>query len=142
MNPNASSHGFWFPFWSEALVPSRWRDFERRADRLAIFESLRFGKRSRQRATLTSARIFMPQVAARRRLSFAQMDTWKAALSWFFKSAKSPVLNPPMPASQQPAAPATHSHVPPLAARDLGGPPWEQMLIRELRSRHYEWRAE
>jgi integron integrase len=29
-----------------------------------------------------------------------------------------------------------------LAAKDLGGPPWEQKLIRELRTRHYEWRTE
>jgi site-specific recombinase XerD len=29
-----------------------------------------------------------------------------------------------------------------LAATDLGGPEWEQKLIRELRWRHYEWRTE
>jgi integron integrase len=29
-----------------------------------------------------------------------------------------------------------------LAATDLGGPEWEQQLIRELRSRHYQWRTE
>jgi len=57
------------------LAPSRWRDFERRACRPAIFESLRFCKPSRQRATLTAAQIFMPQVEARRPLSFAQMNT-------------------------------------------------------------------
>jgi integron integrase len=29
-----------------------------------------------------------------------------------------------------------------LAATDLGGPEWERKLIRELRTRHYEWRTE
>jgi integron integrase len=29
-----------------------------------------------------------------------------------------------------------------LAATDLGGPEWEKKLIRELRTRHYEWRTE
>jgi integron integrase len=29
-----------------------------------------------------------------------------------------------------------------LAATDLGGPEWERNLIRELRTRHYQWRTE
>ena len=29
-----------------------------------------------------------------------------------------------------------------LAATDLGGPEWEQKLIRELRTRHYQWTTE
>ena len=29
-----------------------------------------------------------------------------------------------------------------MAATDLGGPEWEKKLIRELRTRHYEWRTE
>jgi len=32
--------------------------------------------------------------------------------------------------------------VPPPAATDLGGPEWERQLIRELRTRHYQWRTE
>ena len=42
----------------------------------------------------------------------------------------------------QRAAPVVRDKEPPLAAWDLGGPEWEQTLIRELRSRHYEWRTE
>src|ERR1019366_191687 len=67
---------------------------------------------------------------------------WKAALNWFFKSAKSPSLNPPMPDPSQAATPCIRGKEPPLAAMDLGGPPWERKLIRELRTRHYEWRTE
>ena len=71
-----------------------------------------------------------------------QLPVWKSGLNWFFQSANSPRLNPPMLATNQLPKPVTKGNVPPLAARDLGGPPWEQKLIRELRSRHYEWRTE
>jgi hypothetical protein len=84
----------------------------------------------------------MQQVEERRRLPVSQLAPWKAALNWFFKSAKSPSLNPPMPDPSQAATPCIRGKEPPLAAMDLGGPPWEQKLIRELRTRHYEWRTE
>jgi integron integrase len=142
MNPDSSAQGIWFPAWTDALAQARLRDFDRRAYRLAIFEYLRYCKHSRQRATLASARDFMHQVEETRRLPGSQQASWKTALNWFFQSAKSPALNPPPPASDQPATPCLRGKEPPLAAKDLGGPPWEQKLIRELRTRHYEWRTE
>jgi hypothetical protein len=142
MNPSSSPHGIWFPKWSEALAQARLRDFERQAYRLAIFEHLRFCKHSRQRTSIDSARVFMQQVEDRRQLRVSQLPVWKSGLNWFFQSAKSPLLNPPMLATNLIPKPITKGNVPPLAARDPGGPPWEQKLIRELRSRHYEWRTE
>jgi integron integrase len=142
MKPFSSTDGVWFPKWAEALAQARLRDLERQAYRLAIFEFLRFCKRSRQRATVVAARDFMQDVVDRRRLGVSQLAVWKAGLNWFFQSAKSPSLNSPLPASGQRAAPVVRGAVPPLAAKDLGGPPWEQKLIRELRERHYEWRTE
>jgi len=32
--------------------------------------------------------------------------------------------------------------LPTIAGRELGETPWEQRLIRELRTRHYQWRTE
>lgn len=142
MNPSSSSHGIWFPKWAEALAQARLRDFEHQAYRLAIFEYLRFCKHSRQRASVSSARQFMQQVEDQCKVRVWQLPVWKSGLNWFFQSAKSPLLNPPMLATNQIPKPITKGNVPPLAARDLGGPPWEQKLIRELRSRHYEWRTE
>ena len=142
MTSFSSTQGIWFPNWADALAQTRLRDSERRDYRLALFEFLRFCKQSRQRATLASARSFMQQVEERRRLPVSQLAPWKAALNWFFKSAKSPSLNPPMPNPSQAATPCIRGKEPPLAAMDLGGPPWEQKLIRELRTRHYEWRTE
>jgi integron integrase len=142
MKPFSSTDGVWFPRWAEALAQARLRDLERQAYRLAIFEFLRFCKRSRQRATVEAARDFMQDVVDRRRLGVSQLAVWKAGLNWFFQSAKSPSLNSPLPATDQRAAPVVRGAVPPLAAKDLGGPPWEQKLIRELRERHYEWRTE
>ena len=45
-------------------------------------------------------------------------------------------------ATSQRGTPCAREKEPPLAATDLGGPEWEKKLIRELRSRHYEWRTE
>ncbi len=142
MKPFSSTDGVWFPKWAEALAQARLRDLDRQAYRLAIFEFLRFCKRSRQRATVGAARDFMQDVVDRRRLGASQLAIWKAGLNWFFQSAKSPSLNSPLPATDQRAAPVVRGAAPPLAAKDLGGPPWEQKLIRELRERHYEWRTE
>jgi hypothetical protein len=115
-------------------------DSEQRTYRRAIVEYLGFCKQSRQRATVASAREFMEQVENRRRLSVSQMATWKAALNWFFKASQTSPANFTM--DNQRAAPCVRDKEPPLAAWDLGGPEWEQKLIRVVRSRHYEWRTE
>ena len=60
-----------------------------------------------------------------------------------FPAGKSIALQIPRLAhTSQRATPCVRDKEPPLAATDLGGPEWEQKLIRELRSRHYEWRTE
>lgn len=172
MSHASSGQGVWFPNWAEVLNRLRLKDLERRAYRAAIVEYLSFCKQSRQRATVESARKFMEQVEGRRRLGVSQLAVWKAALNWFFKSAKGE-LSPanlsssrPRYALAQPTAtfsrpmgegrerekrstlssqrgtPCVCGKEPPLAATDLGGPEWERKLIRELRTRHYEWRTE
>ena len=137
---SSPAHGVWFPQWAEVLSRARLKDLERRTYRRAIGEYLGFCKQSRQRATVASAREFMEQVEGRRRLGVSQLAAWKAALNWFFKAARSSPANSAM--DNQRAAPCVRDKEPPLAAWDLGGPEWEQNLIRELRSRHYEWRTE
>jgi integron integrase len=89
MNPHLSSDGVWFPNWAVVLTKVRLKDLDRQAYRLAIVGYLSFCKRSRQRATVASARLFMAEVEARRRLSRSQLEVWKAALNWFFKMAPS-----------------------------------------------------
>jgi integron integrase len=138
----SSSQGVWFPHWTEVLVQARLKDLEQRAYRSAIMEYLVFCKRSRQRATVESARKFMEQVEARRCLGVSQLASWKAALNWFFRAAKSSPPHPGMMPPSQRATPCVRDKEPPLSATDLGGPEWEQRLIRELRTRHYEWRTE
>src|ERR1039458_5803204 len=142
MGLSSPSQGVWFPHWAEVLARVRLKDLERRAYRSAIMEYLSFCKRSRQRATVDSARKFMEQVEARHRLGVSQLASWKAALNWFFRTAKSSPANPGMVHTSQRGTPCVWDKEPPLAATDLGGPEWEQKLIRELRTRHYEWRTE
>ena len=142
MTPLASAQGVWFPQWAEALARIRLKDLDRRAYRSAILDYLVFCKWSRQRATVESARQFIHQVEERRRLGISQLAIWKAALNWFFRAAKS--SPPPVQAASAVERSTTCSRAkePPLAATDLGGPEWEQKLIRELRSRNYGWRTE
>ena len=142
MGLSSPSQGVWFPQWAEVLARVRLKDLERRAYRSAILEYLRFCKQSRQQATVASARKFMEQVEARRRLGVSQLAAWKAALNWFFRTAKSLPPNPGLAHPSQRATPCVREKEPPLAATDLGGPEWEKKLIRELRTRHYEWRTE
>jgi integron integrase len=87
MNPHFAADGVWFPNWAVVLAKVRLKDLDRRAYRLAIVGYLTFCKRARQRATVASARLFMAEVEAQRRLSRAQLTVWKAALNWFFTAA-------------------------------------------------------
>jgi hypothetical protein len=141
MNASSPDSGVWFPHWADVLARVRLKELERRAYRLAIVEYLGFCKRSRQRATVASARVFMAEVEARRRLGRLQLATWKAGLNWFFKMARS------APSGGAPgetvitetlntdpvAKPCVRGKEPPLAAMDLGGPTWERALVRVLR---------
>jgi Phage integrase, N-terminal SAM-like domain len=88
MSTSSSSSGVWFPQWAEALAGARLKDIERRTYRLAISQFLLFCRRSRQRATLESARAFMAQVQAGGRLGVSQTAAWKAGLNWFFGEAR------------------------------------------------------
>jgi hypothetical protein len=136
------AQGVWFPQWAEVLAKARFKDLERRGYYRAIVEYLRFCRQSRQRATVASARQFMEQTEGRRRLGVSQLATWKAALNWFFKTAKSSPANSGTAQTGRLVVPCPREKEPPLAATDLGGPEWERKLIRELRTRHYQWRTE
>jgi len=160
MNSHLSSEGVWFPNWAVALARVKLKDLDRHAYRLAIVGYLSFCKRSRQRATVASARLFMAEVEARRRLSRSQLELWRAGLNWFFKAApgskrlKIEMVKPENgnvgsltsdlspKAARREIQPCARGKEPPLAATDLGGPEWERELIRVLRERHYEWRTE
>jgi site-specific recombinase XerC len=170
MNPHLTSDGVWFPNWAVVLAKVRLKDLDRQAYRLAIVGYLTFCKRSRQRATVASARLFMAEVEARRRLSRSQLEIWKEALNWFFTTAPGTPFGgatgdknlkveraqpergkvvgglltsaPSSKQARKEIQPCAPGKEPPLAATDLGGPAWERDLIRVLRERHYEWRTE
>jgi integron integrase len=150
MNDSSPVSGVWFPQWADVLARVRLKELERRTYRLAIVEYLSFCKRSRQRATVASARMFIAEVEERRRLGKSQQAAWKGALNWFFHMALHSGAtgwhgSHPMRRGEPIDPPSTGcawQKEPPLAVSDTGGPVWEQRLIRELRQRHYEWRTE
>jgi integron integrase len=144
MGHSPGSTGVWFPDWDRVLAALRLPEIQGHTYRRAILGFLSFCKKSRQRATVEAARDFMRQVESQRRLGQSQLVQWKAALNWFFKAGKQAALSEPPHnriANGSGAVVRTH-RLPPPAATDLGGPAWEQKLIRELRTRHYGWRTE
>jgi len=66
------------PQWAEVLAHAPFKEPQRSVYRRALFEYLRFCRRTRQWATVASAREFMAQVEAKRRLGLSQPATWKA----------------------------------------------------------------
>lgn len=143
----------WFPQWAEVLAVQALPPLRRRAWQVALVEYLRYCKRARQRATVESARAFMEQVAAQRRLGVSQQADLKAALNWFFQAAREAETKPGGGRGAEGAmgekrkvemkrAQALRREMPVAAATDLGGPEWERRLIEELRGRHYQWRTE
>ena len=86
MNSHLPSDGVWFPNWAAVLSKVRLKDLDRRAYRLAIVGYLSFCKRARQRATVASARLFMAEVEARRRLSRSQLAVCKGVSPAFIKT--------------------------------------------------------
>jgi integron integrase len=163
-----ASEGVWFPQWTEALARLRLPEWHRQAYRRALIEYLRFCRVSHRRTTVASARKFMAQVEAQRRLGASQVARWKEALNWFFRQAKEQMSSAgsqvsgakdhrPSPGSGATGVPGSAANrpagagraaagvamsVPSLGAADLGGPEWERRLIRQLRTRQYQWRTE
>jgi len=148
MGALARASGVWFPQWVEVLAQVRLPEMRRQAYRQAVVAFLRFCKASRQRATVASARQFMEQMERQRRLGVSQLATWKEALNWFFRSARevpkesSGFSGQRSVCRDEKKVARNVMQVPPLAAADLGGTEWERRLIRELRTRHYQWRTE
>ena len=151
-DPGVPHPAVWFPNWADVLTRAELPASTRQEYRAGIVEYLRFCKRTRQRATIPSARQFMREQESQHRITEALETQWKAGVNWFFRQAHrqpadrgSPAVAPP---SAAPAAAATGTAgpvlhgVPTLAAADLGRTEWEARLIRELRGRHYSWRTE
>jgi integron integrase len=145
-------HAIWFPGWAEALQRERLPGLIRQQYRLALIQYLKFCKESRQRVTVDSARQFMAEVVAHRRLGVSQLENWKEAIRWFFREAGQQAEDVAARVSRADSRPAetardtraatTMHNIPSYGAADLGKCDWERKLIRELRGRHYLWRTE
>ncbi len=148
---SAQPKAVWFPHWREALRDLRLPPLRKLQYRLALIRYLHYCKKSRQQATVSSAREFMNSVQRQRLLSVSMLATWKEALNWFFKEGRKQKVETDRRAVRLDAGPRqagpsrptnTMTDIPPAAAADLGKTDWERRLIRTLRSRHYQWRTE
>ncbi len=133
-----------FPLWKQVLSQAPIDAPTRIAFRHEILDFLRHCKVGQRAATIEVAQQYLeakgspPDGMARR------------ALRWFYREGARPQASTP---SGTEAAPIARRFVsggrrparpmePPPAATDLGGPPWEQALIKAIRERGFLWRTE
>ena len=141
-DPGVPHPAVWFPNWADVLTRAELPASTRQEYRAGIVEYLRFCKRTRQRATIPSARQFMREQESQHRITAALETQWKAGVNWFFRQAHrqpadrgSPPVAPP---SAAPAAGATGTAgpvlhgVPTLAAADLGRTEWLGLRIKDV----------
>ncbi len=134
----------WFPRWAEILPQMRLPALPQKQYRLAIIQYLRFCRLTGQKATISSARAFMEDVTANRRLAGSQFALWKEAINWFFREGQrqaAPVGLDRRPRRFVPASDVM-AGLPTKGAADLGKSEWERRLIQQLRAGHYLWRTE
>ena len=119
----------YFPEWALALRKATLPEQQRESYRRIIVRYLGYCKLTQTRASIASARRFVESAQRREDPSADNLALWKAALNWFFATAR-------------------HYQnqwirdVPSLARADLGKSPWERRMIECLRSQHYQWRTE
>lgn len=151
VNSQPGQAAVWFPQWSAALQQLRLPPLRRQQYRLALIRYLQYCKQTHQPATVESARAFMEAIQAKRSLGASLLATWKEALNWFFREGRKQTegrmqkseVRTKIGAPGGRARPGnTMTDVPPTAATDLGKTDWQRRLIRELRTRHYQWRTE
>ena len=76
-----------FPNWSEALAGAGLAEKVRSAHKIVILWYLGYLKRSRQRASIESARDFLETLLEDRRPEAWQVEQWRNGLNWFFRHA-------------------------------------------------------
>lgn len=119
-----------FPGWSEALAGMGWPESIKTRRELAIMRLLKFCKAERRAVSVTLIKSYLETLEA-------QGNLWpetKEALRWFVIEARkrTPTGGRGVPVGAEP----------PAGASDLGGPVWEQALIRSLRGAGKLWRTE
>jgi hypothetical protein len=77
-----------FPQWPEALAQEELPDRLRRSFEITIRWYLGFCRRGRAEVTAQSARDFIDWAAQQKRPQDWQLEQWKGALRWLFRTAK------------------------------------------------------
>lgn len=139
---------------AQGLPAAQWREY-----RSAILKFLTFCKKRRAPATIACVKRFLEEQAQ----AGERISVLRPGLLWFFRYARPDTAQAPRsqtsadgaipPAggdrgaatiTRRPAQPRRNTalELAPRAAEDLGGPEWEQALIREIRRRGLLWRTE
>lgn len=125
-----------FPDWAEALASSPLPQNTVEEHRREIIRFFRFCKAARAPATVIMARQFIER-------SEDNPSSTREALRWLFRAARARNAIGTGSTESRPIPPQSASNRLPVDARqDLGGTPWEQDLIRAVRTKGFLWRTE
>lgn len=125
-----------FPSWKDALANSRLTPATKSSHAREIIAYLRRCRSRHQPASAADMKSYLEAIPKQDAASRA-----REALRWFYLAARGAAAKAGERSQEQRAAPP-RAPVPPLAARDLGGPDWERDLIKAARERGFLWRTE
>lgn len=140
-NPHSSeTAAVSFPAWKAALDTAPLLPTQRMQFHWAIVSFLHFCKQARRPASIAAAREHISALTAQGKLT----ESTRAGLRWFFRAASRQAATEVPSPTVGPVGGRYVSHgLPPTpAASDLGGPDWEQALVRAMRIRGFLWRSE
>jgi integron integrase len=126
-----------FPGWPEALAQEELPDRLRRSFEITIRWYLGFCRRGRAEVTAQSARDFIDWAAQQKRPQDWQLEQWKGALRWLFRTAKAEAGS----AAVAPKSADAEGEVW-LPASKESWPEWKVAFLTVLRRRKYSYRTE
>ena len=125
-----------FPDWPEALARAQLPAGLQHSFEITIRWYLSFYKRGRAEATVQSARDFIRWAAQEKQPKDWQLEQWKEALRWWFRSAQE---GPPPGATPALAGKTEEVWLPPEKS---SWPEWKVAFLTVLRRRKYSYRTE
>jgi hypothetical protein len=149
-----------FGRWAEVLAQTKLPERQKQSLTVTIRWYLSFCRRGRAGVTVQSARDFVEWAQSQKQRSPWQVEEWKNALRWFFKSAprpagskpgagqsnQKPAVQPQMNADQRRTTAAPPGLGVPDKTVDQGTPGtpthWKEQFLTVVRRRKYSYRTE
>jgi hypothetical protein len=128
-----------FPEWKEVLAATGLPEARKRSMEITLRWFLSFCRRGRSGVTVQAARDFVAWAAREKKAQPWQIEQWKEAVRWFFRSAQSGGQDCRSAAVGQAQSP---EQARPVKARGEELPEWKADFLTVVRRRNYSYRTE